>query len=182
MAVWLRIRSAKFEFIYGKGTIIHMKSALALRQGSKCMLGDNVLISSESSGYHAGMPFNARLYVESGGALCIGNNTRINGACIHAKKSITIGETCVIASGVNILDSNGHVVASLDRTVDGDVALPIVIGNNVWIGINAVILKGTIIGDNCVVQAGAVVSGIFPPNSVIGHDKAKILYKINYLL
>lgn len=44
-----------------------------------------------------------------------------------------------------------------------------------WIGLNALILKGTIIGDNCVVGAGAVVKGKFPANCVIAGNPAKIV-------
>lgn len=73
-----------------------------------------------------------------------------------------IAKNCVIAAGVNIIDSNGHEVASYERTKGRDIANPIKIGNNVWISANAIILKGTIIGDNCVVGAGSVVKGKFP--------------------
>ena len=44
---------------------------------------------------------------------------------------------------------------------------PVKIGNNVWIGANAVILRGTVIGDNCVIGAGTVVKGTFESGSVI---------------
>ena len=44
---------------------------------------------------------------------------------------------------------------------------PIIIGNDCWIGANTVILRGTKIGDNCVVGAGCVLKGVFPTNSVI---------------
>ena len=44
---------------------------------------------------------------------------------------------------------------------------PITIGNNVWMGANALILRGTTIGDNTVVGGGTVVKGDFPANSVI---------------
>lgn len=44
---------------------------------------------------------------------------------------------------------------------------PIVIGNNVWIGANSIILRGTSIGNNCVVGAGCVLKGEYPDNSII---------------
>ena len=52
------------------------------------------------------------------------------------------------------------------------------IGNNVWIGAKATFLDGAIIGNNCVVAAGAVVNGIFPNNVIIGGVPAKILKEI----
>ena len=105
--------------------------------------------------------------------ISIGNNCRINGAYISSLKSISIGDNCVIAAGVNIMDSNGHLVRSLDRTKEHDQAEPIHIGNNVWIGLNAIILKGTTIGDNCVVGANCVVKGEYPPNTLISSGDVK---------
>lgn len=51
----------------------------------------------------------------------------------------------------------------------------ITIGRNVWVGLNAIILKGTEIGDNSVVGAGAVVRGKFPANCVIAGNPAKVV-------
>lgn len=105
----------------------------------------------------------------------IGNNTRINSAAIHAYDKITIGNNCVIASGVNIIDSNGHELRSADRTIGMDRPKSINIGNNVWIGLNVVILKGSSIGDNSVIAANSVVKGDFPKNSLIQCNPAKIV-------
>ncbi|MCQ2321748.1 MAG: acyltransferase [Bacteroidales bacterium] len=122
------------------------------------------------------MPFPTKILIDSKeGMIEIGKNCRINGAYIHAKNNIKIGDNCVMASGVNIIDTNGHELLSLNRTVGEDAAKPIVIGNNVWIGINAVVLKGTMIGDNSVVAAGSVVKGSFPPCSLIQGNPAKVV-------
>lgn len=153
----------------GEGTRVFYKSSIfnwskngGISVGKQSMLGRYKLA------YHAGMPFYTTLLNDGDDSyIIIGDNCRVNGAYIHAKKRIVIGNNCVIASGVNIIDSNGHLVKSHDRTKGSDNPVEIVIGNNVWIGLNATILKGTIIGDNSVVSAGTVVKGNFPPNSVI---------------
>ena len=49
------------------------------------------------------------------------------------------------------------------------------IGNDCWIGAKATILDGTVIGDHCIVAAGAVVKGVFPDNVIIGGIPAKII-------
>ena len=51
----------------------------------------------------------------------------------------------------------------------------VIIGRNVWIGNNVVILKNTGIGDNTIIAAGAVVSGEFPANVIVGGVPAKII-------
>ena len=55
---------------------------------------------------------------------------------------------------------------------------PVVIGDDVWIGANAVILPGVTIGRHCVVAAGAVVTKDVPDNTVVGGVPAKIIKKL----
>jgi acetyltransferase-like isoleucine patch superfamily enzyme len=121
------------------------------------------------------MPFPTTLLSDGNKSMIeIGDNCRVNGAYIHAQKRITIGKNCVIAAGVNIIDSNGHELYSNDRTKGRDTAKEIVIGENVWIGLN----KDTHIGDNSVVAAGSVVKGIFPANSLIQGNPAVIIKQL----
>jgi acetyltransferase-like isoleucine patch superfamily enzyme len=108
----------------------------------------------------------------------IGDNCRVNGAYIHAQKGINIGKNCVIAAGVNVIDSNGHELYSGDRTRGRDTAKEIAIGDNVWIGLNAIILKDTSIGNNSVVAAGSVVKGNFPENSLIQGNPAVLIKQL----
>ena len=110
--------------------------------------------------------------------IVIGNNCRLNGAYIHAEKKIVIGNNCVVASGVHIIDSNGHLVYSSNRTIGRDNPEEIIIGNNVWIGINSIILKGTTIGNNCVISAGSVVKGNYPSDSIIAGNPAVVVKRI----
>jgi acetyltransferase-like isoleucine patch superfamily enzyme len=139
----------------------------------------NVYLRSFQKVCQAGMPFTTNLLIDVKNAtIQKGNNTRINGAYIHAQRSICTGENCIIASGVNIIDSNGHNLYSTNRTIGRDTPKDIKIGNNVWIGLNAVILKNTNIGNNSVISAGSVVKSNFPLNSLIVGNPDKIVKKI----
>lgn len=163
----------------GSGFRIDVKTKVVCKAG-KLVVGNNVYLRSNPSGYHAGMPFPTTILLDAAGAICkIGDNSRINGAYIHAKKEIIIGKNCVIASGVNIIDSDGHVLYSADRTVGRDKPKPINIGDNVWIGLNSTILKGAVIGNNSVVSAGSVVKGVFPKNSLIQGNPGAIVKELS---
>lgn len=156
-------------------TKLDKRTKVYISKGANIKTGINVYLRSEPRGYHCGMPFGTVLLADKKGAnIEIGSNSRINGTYIHAQTCVSIGKNCVIAAGTNIIDSNGHEIYSVNRTIGRDTPHPILIGNNVWIGINSVILKDTIIGDNCVVSAGSVVKGHFPPNSLIQGNPAKI--------
>jgi acetyltransferase-like isoleucine patch superfamily enzyme len=141
--------------------------------------GDNVYLRGIAKGYQAGMSFPTTILADIPDSLIkIGNNCRINGAYIHAQNSIIIGNNCVIASNVNIIDTNGHEVYSKNRTIGRDKPLEIILEDNVWIGLNVIILKGTRIGRNSIVSAGSVVKGNFEENSIITGNPAKVVKKI----
>lgn len=164
-----------------KGCSIDIKTKILIHNQGLLSIGLGSILRSNSMGYHAGMPFNCTILIDvSGASIKIGDNVRINGAYIHSQKEIQIGSNCVIASGVNILDSNGHVVNSLNRTIGRDNPESISIGSNVWIGLNSIILKGTIIGDNSIIGAGSVVQGVFPSNVIIKGNPGVIIRSINY--
>jgi acetyltransferase-like isoleucine patch superfamily enzyme len=168
------------NIIYGKNVIIDFKTVI-INNGNILKLGSNVYLRSISKGYQAGMPFPTSILLDVKGAeVEIGDNSRINGVYIHAQKSISIGKNCVIASGVNIIDTNGHVLLSLDRTIGRDTPEEIIIEDNVWIGLNCTILKGTKIGKNSVVSTGSVVKGIFPANSLIHGNLATMVKELGF--
>lgn len=164
-------KNAKF------GKLFDFDLQTKIQAGANTLLvGDNVYLRSNADGYHAGMPFATTILIDKFGAECtIGDNCRINGVYIHCQKRIIIGKNSVVAAGVNIIDSNGHVSRSPNRTKGRDIPADIVIGDNVWIGLNSIILKGTVIGTNSVVAAGSVVKGVFPENAMIQGNPAKLI-------
>ena len=158
---------------------VDFKTRIWIKNKEQLQIGNNVTLNSKEKGYHAAMPFPTTLLVDVPTAkIVIGDNTRINGVYIHAQCEIRIGMNCVIAAGVNIIDSNGHQVHSANRTIGRDKPQPITIEDNVWIGLNSIILKDTIIGRNSIVAAGSVVKGHFPDNVIIQGNPAIVVGQI----
>ena len=91
----------------------------------------------------------------------IGNNSSIEAyTTVFAGFGVTIGEGSLISSGCGISSINHIQEASVrytDATAEASGSKPVVIGNNVWIGMNACILPGIVIGDNSIIGAGSVV-------------------------
>lgn len=56
---------------------------------------------------------------------------------------------------------------------------PVDIGDNVWIGANTIILRGTKIGNNCVIGAGSVIKGCYPDNSIVVQKRNTIITEIS---
>ena len=87
---------------------------------------------------------------------------------------ITLGNNVILTKGVTIL-THGYdwaVIKNVFKKVIGS-AKPVNIGNNVFIGVNAIILPGATIEDNVVIGSGAVVSGLVQSNSIYAGNPAK---------
>lgn len=90
---------------------------------------------------------------------------------------IEIGDHTAIAAGTQFITHDGATWVFEDDVDGGGIFGKIVIGNNVFIGLNCIILSNTSIGDNCIVGAGSVIRGNFPENSVIAGNPAQIISK-----
>ncbi len=89
---------------------------------------------------------------------------------------IEIGDHVAIAANTELITHDGATWC-FDEELGGGVFGRIRIGNNVFIGVNCIILSNTTIGDNCIVGAGSVVRGNFPENSVICGNPAQVISK-----
>lgn len=90
---------------------------------------------------------------------------------------VKIGDNVFIAPNVGIYTA-GHPIHSDLRNQELEFALPIEIGNSVWIGGNVVINPGIKIGDNTVIGSGSVVTKNIPPNVVAVGNPCKVLRSI----
>lgn len=114
----------------------------------------------------------------------IGSDTTINNAAVIMSEgaSIKIGCRGLFGPELHIMDSNFHQLALGFRNLPDNDPKPIIIGDDVLIGSRVTILKGTHIGDGCIIAAGSVIPPSFtaPPLSVIGGNPAKIIGKSDY--
>lgn len=95
------------------------------------------------------------------------------GVRISAAMEIVIGDSCMIAHGAFITDSDWHDI--YDRSVSSSQAKAVNIGDNVWIGDSAIICKGVDIGENSIIGAGAVVTRNIPPNTIAAGNPAAVI-------
>ena len=131
--------------------------------------------------------------IAENGTCTIGDFTLLNGALIMAEEKIDIGSHCLISWNVGIADSDFHPLEPAQRLIDAQAlapffkdrparpklkTAPVKIADNVWIGMNAVILKGVSIGENSVVAAGSVVTKSIPPNTVVAGNPAVVVRQL----
>lgn len=135
------------------------RSSLRFGKNSSFIVKDKFKILS---GCDVNIDDNATLVLGSG---YINHDTKV-----YCKNRIEIGYNTIIAEDVIIMDSDSHQINDSSA-----ISKPILIGDRVWIGMGAMILKGVTIGDGSVVAARSVVTKNIPPNSIVAGNPAKII-------
>jgi acetyltransferase-like isoleucine patch superfamily enzyme len=111
------------------------------------------------------------------GAVSIGAKTVLGQECtISAYQHVSIGRECVIADRVMMIDFD-HGVVEVERPIrqQGIYKREVRVGNNVWIGYGACILRGVTVGDNAIVGTSAVVTRDVPENAVVAGVPARVV-------
>jgi carbonic anhydrase/acetyltransferase-like protein (isoleucine patch superfamily) len=109
--------------------------------------------------------------VVPGAHLTLGGGYANHGVALVCFEAISIGRDVAIGPDVLIRDSDSHLITGSDRKATE----PIHIGDRVWIGARAVILKGVTIGDGAIVAAGAVVTKDVAPGTLVAGVPAKYI-------
>lgn len=137
-----------------------------LRYPKNIRIGSDAVIKS---GVHI-CPCNDKASVSIGARTTIGFHT-----FIYASSSIEIGEDCMIAPFVYIVDSDHSTRIGIPMNRQPNISRPICIGNDVWIGAQALVLSGVTIADGAIIAAGSVVREDVPPNTIVGGVPAKVI-------
>ncbi|NAY91638.1 acyltransferase [Muricauda sp. JGD-17] len=124
--------------------------------------------------------FENGIYISNADKLRIGQHTRIN-ENVFLQGEISIGDYVMIAPKAAIY-TRTHVFSSIEKPMllQGDTEpSPVIVEDDVWIGINAVILPGLTIGKGAIVGANAVVTENVEPYTIVGGVPAKTIKKRN---
>lgn len=187
---WFKLVMKMTKTKYGKKLLLKGVPVIFNKGGATLKIGDHVTIKSSFLSNLVGLYSRTIIVTRAPGAVIeIGDNVGISGATIYARKGIYIGENTCVGGNCKILDNDFHPIDMEDRIKllndahGGDAAdlIPtreIHIGKNCFLGCNSIILKGTVLGDGCVVGAGAVVSGKFEDNSVIAGNPARVIKRL----
>lgn len=112
--------------------------------------------------------------------LVIGDDTFVGHGCgFHISRAVRIGRHCLLAGGVQVYDADGHPLDAARRRA-GEPTPPeavaaVTLGDDVWVGTGAVILKGVTVGDRAVIGARAVVTKDVPADAVVAGNPARVV-------
>lgn len=142
---------------------VYIRGRLVIADGTRVRLGRHVRIRG-------------LVRISGGGTVTVGCNTLLNGCWVVAVKSVSIGDDCLV-SDCGITDSDYHNLEPELRHADpGEASTrPVVVDRNVWVGAQAMVLKGSHIGRDSVIGAGSIVRGGVPERVVVVGNPAKVV-------
>lgn len=163
---WLQIaylRSKGHQI--GHNVKIGYQSFISVTPGGKLVIGDDTRIDDY-----------ATLIIVGSGELKLGCNVYIGRrSTISAQTKVSIGDYCLIAHNVTIIDSTHKMLNDSPIETQGAESNPITIGNNSWLATGVVVLKDVQIGKNCIVGAQSVVTKNVQDNHMIAGIPAQII-------
>lgn len=148
------------------------------KNSSMVFTGSGTWINNYSISNMFGLYQRTIFYAVDGGRISIGSDCGISGATFCSMNEIIIGNRVQIGANTKILDNDMHSLNPAERAQDDRSNVktaPIRVGDDCFIGANCILLKGTILGDKCIVGAGSVVHGTFPDNVILAGNPAKII-------
>ncbi len=142
-------------------------SRLEVTWPHKVALGDSCSLEH-------GTYLNAAGPYSEGVSIAIGEGCFIGTGCeFNITSGLRIGRDSLIAAGTRIIDHNHGTLCDVPMKHQPETAAPITIGDDVWIGVNSVILQGVTIGNGAIVAAGSVVTRSVPPFTVVAGCPAR---------
>lgn len=168
------------EVSYGQGLLLRGFPIISKAPNSSIKMGDRVVLCSWSSLTALGVNHPVVLRTLSENAvILIGNDVGISGASICSAKRIEIGDQTMLGANIIIADTDFHSMSPNNRRYNKDESMilssEVIIGENVFIGANSIILKGVNIGSNSVIGAGSIVTNNIPPNAIAAGNPCRVL-------
>lgn len=173
--VSLKLKNIEF----GKNIRFYKKCIFVRFPESKIRIGDDCVFVSDPKMNLAGINrYCSVSTLKKGAEIIIGDNTRFSGAVIGAAERISIGNNVLVGANAFITDYDWHNIDPAKRHLECEGSAPVEVCDNVWIGINAVILKGVRIGKNSVIGANSVVTNDIPENVIAAGNPCKVIKAI----
>ena len=147
--------------------------------GATIRIGRKCCFRSARCSNIAGINRPVLLAARKSGRIEIGDHCGLSATVIVADTSVKIGNRVMIGVNCTIADTDFHPVAAEARFAgERGKTLPITIGDDVFIGMNSMVLKGVTIGRGSVIAAGSVVTKDLPPGVLAGGVPAKVIRRL----
>ncbi|MFN9962032.1 MAG: acyltransferase [Planctomycetota bacterium] len=154
----------------GKRSVFYGNAKFQKSADAKISIGDQCIFRSSPTSNLIGINRPCIITAFKRAQLQIGDSCGFSGTVLGCFHRITIGDKVRCGANTLITDSDWH--EGDPRTSD---PRPVVIEDNVWLGVNSIVLKGSKIGRNSVIGAGSIVTGEIPPNVIAAGTPCKVI-------
>lgn len=171
---YMRIKLNLIGVKYGKNVRFAGRMLIHRHQLSTIEIGDNCSFNSSNRFNYRGLNHPCVLQTgEVNAHLVIGDNCGFSACSIVCSNRVVIGNNILFGANAQVGDRDGHSdrYPSLNK--------PIIIKDDVWIGMNALILKGVTVGKGAIIAANAVVTKDVPPYTIVAGNPARVVKQIN---
>lgn len=165
-----KIKFMSWGILYGKGIRVIGKVIIFRDPESIIKIGNHCVFNSSSKLNFRGINHPCILQTGAPHAMImIGNHVEMSGTSIVSNHSVTIGNNVLIGANCQIGDRDGHSNRYKSSPK------PIIIENDVWLGMNVTVLKGVTIGENSIIGANSVVTKDIPANSIAAGNPCSVI-------
>ena len=175
---WARLYFAAVGVPWGHGWRLYGMPIVQKYRPSVLLIGDSAELRSTPRSNPLGAAHPVILTTRRRNArLAIGANFGMTGGTICADESITIGNRVIVGANSTIMDTDFHPLDPVRRRLDplAGETCPVVIEDDVFIGMNCLILKGVTIGAGSIVGEGSVVSHSIEPGVIAAGNPARVI-------
>ncbi|MBQ6440320.1 MAG: hypothetical protein IJJ06_09400 [Mogibacterium sp.] len=160
----------------GSGNILYAEPGVDLADSTIVFFGDNALLYLSENKRHQ---YKLKLDLWRETTVYFGKNSYFNGffsAIASERQNLIVGENGVFSFGIWLRTADPHLIYDISTGKRTNMSKSIMIGDHVWIGQNALILKGSRIGSGSIIAAAAVLAGKeVPSNSVFAGNPARLV-------
>lgn len=167
---WCRLKMTFWGISYGKGCSFRGNTIFIKTPQSFISIGEGCSFNSDSHFNPRGINHPCILQTSNTGRIIIGKSCGFSGVSIVSSAEVFIGDDVLCGTNVMIGDRNDH-----EKRYPEWQPVPVRIGNNVWIGMNSIVMRGVCIGDNTIIGAGSVVTKNIPANVIAAGNPCRVI-------
>jgi acetyltransferase-like isoleucine patch superfamily enzyme len=155
---------------------------ISIYPGASIQVGKNVVLISDAYFSEPGISHPVIIRsLKKDVKIIIGDDVGISGGGICAAEKVVIGKNVMFGANAFVTDTDFHPLENANRrySVEKAKTAPVEIGNNVFLGMNVLVLKGVTIGYNSVIAAGSIVTADIPKNVIAAGTPASVIRSIS---
>jgi acetyltransferase-like isoleucine patch superfamily enzyme len=178
---FVKMKTVALGIKLSEGCVFYGVPLLKKTRCSTISIGRRCVCRTSAWSNSAGVKQRTYISTYDNGSISIGDDCGISASVISARSSIIIGDRVLLGVNCTLIDNDRHDLSYANRKNKKEKieAFPITIENDVWLGMNVVVMKGVTIGSGSVIGANSIVTKDIPSNVLAAGNPAKVIRSLN---